>query len=106
MALLLKRLTNGTFVSREVSDQVLEVLRACDSRDRIRKPLRRDVTVAHKTGGSHGIKNDVGIVYFGLGPVILCGLTLDLQGSGRGADLIAEIARAVAQNVQPDVLVP
>ena len=104
MAKLLEGMYRGEIVSSHASGQMIALLNQCTSRNRIREYLKRDIEVAHKTGGSFGIKNDVGIIYFQTAPVIISAFTLNMKGTNAGAEVIADAAKKVTQNIEPDAL--
>jgi beta-lactamase class A len=61
---LLEKLFRGEIVDRATSDQVIQILKECQTGlARIRGLLPEDTVVAHKTGTIGGTTNDTGIVF-------------------------------------------
>ena len=61
-----------------------------------RLPHFVDVPVAHKTGDSGNIANDVGIIYSRSGPIVIAVLVSGITGSyGEAEDRIGRIAKRV-----------
>ena len=71
MADLLEALFRGAFVSEEVSEYALGVLKKQQIRHKIRGKLSYRFPVANKTGEDENLSNDVGIVY-AKEPFIVC----------------------------------
>ena len=64
-----------------------------------RLPHFVDVPVAHKTGDSGNIANDVGIIYSRSGPIVIAFLATDITGSyGEAEDRIGRIAQLVVNH--------
>jgi 2-iminobutanoate/2-iminopropanoate deaminase len=64
-----------------------------------RLPHLVDVPVAHKTGDSGNIANDVGIIYSGSGPIVIAALVTGITGQfGEAEDRIARLARTVVDH--------
>ena len=67
-----------------------------------RLPHFVDVPVAHKTGDSGNIANDVGIIYAGSGPIVIAVLANGITGSyGEAEDRIGRIAKLVVDHFDP-----
>ena len=71
VGLLLEQIANGTFLSSEVSDEMLTLLKKQQIKHKLQGYLPRGTAVAHKTGEDAGITNDVGIV-FAPQPFVVC----------------------------------
>lgn len=63
VALLLERLYNGTLLSPNSSDQLLNLLKAQRINNRLPQGLPAGTVIAHKTGDLDGYLHDAGIVY-------------------------------------------
>ena len=64
-----------------------------------RLPHFIDVPVAHKTGDSGNIANDVGIIYSRSGPIVIAVLVTGIKGSlGEAEDRIGRIAKLVVDH--------
>ena len=67
-----------------------------------RLPHFVDVPVAHKTGDSGNIANDVGIIYARSGPIVIAVLVNGITGSyGEAEDRIGRIAQRVVDHFDP-----
>ena len=67
-----------------------------------RLPHFVDVPVAHKTGDSGNIANDVGIIYARSGPIVIAVLVNGVSGSyGEAEDRIGRIAQLVVDHFGP-----
>jgi beta-lactamase class A len=61
--MLLEKIFRGEIVDRAASDEIIEILKECQTGPaRIRGLLPGDTVVAHKTGTIGGSSNDTGIV--------------------------------------------
>ena len=105
MGILLEALYRNQAAKVSACEQMVTILKQSLNRSMIPRFISPSIEVAHKYGGSRGIKNDVGIVYFSSSPVIVSAFTLDLEGQGKGSDIIAGISREIARDVQPGSLV-
>ena len=64
-----------------------------------RLPHFIDVPVAHKTGDSGNIANDVGVIYARSGPIVIAVLVSGITGSyGEAEDRIGRIAKLVVDH--------
>ena len=71
-ALMYEMIYRGEWVSREACDEMLEILKLCQTNGRIPYDLPQTVSVAHKTGTLDRLCVDTGIVYAPGGDYILC----------------------------------
>lgn len=92
---LLEGIESGTVASKASCDLMRTFLRRQLAGSR-RLPHFIDVPVAHKTGDSGNIANDVGIVYARSGPVVVAFFGSGITGAyGEAEDRIGQIARIV-----------
>jgi beta-lactamase class A len=92
---LLRLIGEGGAYSRELSDQMLEILHAQQFRAGIPAGLPAAARVAHKTGNITTVNHDAGIVYLeGRKPYVLVILTQFAPASGRGT-AVAEVSRDI-----------
>lgn len=75
VALLLKKLYNGSLLSSPSSTAFINLLKAQQINDRLPVGLPAGVTVAHKTGDLNGLAHDAGIVYAPGGNYIVVALS-------------------------------
>lgn len=71
VAKLMELLYTGRWVNADASEQMLNIMKLCQTNERIPKYLPKGTVVAHKTGSMDRVANDVGIVYTPEGDYIL-----------------------------------
>jgi len=103
MLTLLELLHKGELISAEASKAMLEHMKKCDDKDKLKRFLPASVAVAHKTGSVSDVKTDAGILYLAGGPVAVCVLTADnadkvYRDDNEANVLIGTIARAVLEH--------
>ena len=89
-----EKLYKGEIVNKELSDEMLEILKKQELNDRIPKYLPENTVVAHKTGELGAVKHDAGIVYSPNGDYII--VLLSKTGSQTAA---AEVEAKISQKV-------
>jgi beta-lactamase class A len=72
---LLEKLYQGKCGDAQATKDMIDHLKNCQDKDKIKRFLPDGVVVANKTGWVNDITTDCGIMYFPGGPVALCGLT-------------------------------
>jgi beta-lactamase class A len=93
MSTFFTALAQGQLVSASASGEMISLLAAQTTNDRLPADLPAGTVVAHKTGELTGIRHDVGIVYAPGGPVIVCALS---EGSPvETVPAIAHVSRLV-----------
>ncbi len=102
MASLLKRIHAGEVVSRDASEQMIEILKVARELRMIRKYLSPNIEVAQKSGSSGRIKANVGIVYLPTGPLVISAFALATDNEENGAEAIAQVAKLAVGAVSPD----
>ena len=105
MAFILKQLYYGQLVSRQASEDMIELINTAKDRRMIRRDLDSNLSIAHKYGSSGRIKGDVGIVFLPTGPLIISAFALAADDDARGDTAIAEISRAAVQAFSPASIV-
>ena len=97
MNTLLEKIFRGEIVDRATSDEIIEILKQCQTGfARIRGLLPEDTIVAHKTGTIGGSTNDTGIVYlpYNGGHLLITILTKGAKAPGADRErVIADISR-------------
>ena len=97
MNLLLEKIVTGEIVDRAASDEIIEILRQCQTGfARIRGLLPEDTVVAHKTGTIGGSTNDTGIVFlpYNGGHLLITILTKGAKAPAADRErMIADISR-------------
>ncbi len=103
MGIIMERIYYGQIVSPRASFGMMEMLKSCQSRNKIPRDLDPGIEVAHKIGGSNRIQGDVGIALLPTGPLVICVLTLArAPESSPGVNAIAEISRLAVEALSPD----
>jgi beta-lactamase class A len=102
MVLLLEKVHKGELVNPDACKQMLDHMKKCDDKDKIRKFLPASVVVANKSGSVDDVKTDTGIMYLPGGPVAICVLTSRNEDKryapdNAGGVLIGKIAEQVYQ---------
>jgi beta-lactamase class A len=94
---ILEKLYNGDIVDRASSDQIIEIMKECQTGTaRIPGLLPKDAVVAHKSGSIGGSVNDTGIVFlpYNAGHLAITVLMRDAKASTADRErVIAEITR-------------
>lgn len=99
---LLERLHQGKLVNPKACREMIDHMKHCEDRGKIKLYLPKGVTVAHKSGTVNAVRTDAGILYFEGGPVALCVLTADNEDRSWKTDnaanvLIGRVAQQVHQ---------
>jgi beta-lactamase class A len=76
---LLEKVHRGKLVNPDACKEMLEHMKKCEDKDKIKRFLPDKIAVAHKTGSVSDAKTDAGIMYLPSGPVALCILTAQNQ---------------------------
>lgn len=82
---------NGTMISPEASEQMLEHLFRCDDATKIRRDLPSGTRVAHKTGAISHARCDAGVIESPAGPLAIVVLTGNNQDKSWGSRNAAEL---------------
>jgi beta-lactamase class A len=94
---MLEAIERGTIASRASCETMTAILRRQQAGAR-RLPHFLDVPVAHKTGDSAVIANDVGLIYARSGTVVVAFFVNGIRGSlGEMEDRIGQVARLVVE---------
>ena len=105
LCLLLDKLYSGDLAGPESTRMMLDILKTCTATNRIREPLKREIEVAHKIGGSRRISTDAGILFLSTGPLIVSAFTLADDPGTSGAAWIADMTRITVGAVSPSDLI-
>lgn len=105
MLRLLEMLHAKKLVTPAACDEMLEHLRHCDDKNRIRRYLPSSMKVAHKTGSVNAVRTVAGIIEVPGAPIALCVLTSENKDqrwtdANAAEKLIADIAREAYQHFQ------
>ena len=91
MLTLLARLHAGKLASESATEEMLEHMRACESRNRLPRLLPAGTKIAHKTGSVTAVRADAGIIESPGGPIAVVVLTADNTDRRWSDDNAAEI---------------
>jgi beta-lactamase class A len=94
MARLCELIEQGTGLSAEAREGVLDTMKRQTLSARIPAGLPEGVIVAHKTGSLRGVRNDAGIVYADK-PYVIAIFSKHLQDQEAGVQAMVEISRTV-----------
>jgi beta-lactamase class A len=101
LLVLLRSIAEGRAVSRRDSGEMARILLDQKFNEGIPAGLPSNVKVAHKTGSITKIEHDAGIVYVpGRKPYVLVVLVRGIADEGRSHRLIADISRAVYEDIR------
>jgi beta-lactamase class A len=100
MVSILQKLHQGKLVSPAACKAMIEHLKNCQDKEKIKRFLPKKTVVAHKTGAVKDVRTDAGILYLSTGPVALCILTADnadtrWEPDNAGNVLCGRVAREV-----------
>ena len=96
LMLLFKAIAQHEVVSREASQEMIDILLDQQFNDMIPAQLPDDVQVAHKTGGITGVHHDSGIVYLPDGrSYVLVLLSKNLTDEEAGMQALADVSKVI-----------
>ncbi|HAF96180.1 MAG: hypothetical protein A2X34_02045 [Elusimicrobia bacterium GWC2_51_8] len=93
MAGILERIYDGELISRDSSEQMLEVLKHNKSRNRLRRGLPIGWEIGHKTGLLRRSCHDVGIIFSPRGDYIIAVLTSNVPNYSSAKNFISMVAK-------------
>lgn len=92
---LLERIYEGTCVSEEASQEMLELLLQQEVVNKIPAGLPTGILAANKTGETQEVQHDAAIVFGEKTDYILCVMSSELEASDEAVELIQEISSVV-----------
>ena len=95
MLILLEAIERGEGLSTSSRDAMFDIMRRQKYTDRIPGLLPFAARVAHKTGSIHGVRNDVGIVYYGDKKYAIALMSKRGEHGMDATRMLAEVSRAV-----------
>jgi len=99
MAHMFARLLRGELLGPSATEEVIGILKRQQYREKLPLLLPEDLPVAHKTGEISGTRHDAGLVLLPGRPYAICCMTWDLQDVLAGDRAIAEVSRALHQQI-------
>jgi D-alanyl-D-alanine carboxypeptidase (penicillin-binding protein 5/6)/beta-lactamase class A len=102
---LFELLHEGKLVNAAASREMLEHLKKCEDKDKLKRFIPAKVVVAHKSGTVSDARTDAGILYLPSGPVAVCVLTAhnedkSWQADNAGNVLCGRVAEAVYRHLK------
>ncbi len=95
MLILLEAIERGEGLSVSSRDAVIDIMRRQKFAERIPGMLPFGTRVAHKTGSIHGVRNDVGIVYYGDKKYAIALMSKRGENGMEATRMLAEVSKAV-----------
>jgi len=96
LAIIFQHIANGTAVSREASNDMIDILLDQQFKEMIPAKLPKTVKVAHKTGWITGVVHDSGIVILEDGrQYVLVILSKNLEENNLGTEIGADISELI-----------
>lgn len=97
---LLARLYHGKCGDKQATKEMIDHLKKCEDKEKLKRFLPPSVVVANKSGSVNDVKTDAGILYFPGGPVAICVMTAKnqdrrYQPDNEGNILIGRVAEQV-----------
>ena len=97
MGRLIEGIEKGTIASKEACEEIKRMMRGQQAGTR-KIPHWLSVPVAHKTGETGGVTNDVGMIYARSGPIIIAFYTIGYEGLAADADdRLGHVARLIVE---------
>jgi beta-lactamase class A len=102
MVMLYEKLYRREILTDKSCSEAIEILKRQQFREKIPLLLPDDLKVAHKTGEITGVRHDCAIVLYEPSPYILCLLTEKLPDVTAGDRALAELSKAIFDEVVSD----
>ena len=101
LLVIYEKLANGEVLSRNLSNEMVEILKNQKYDDIIPKYLPKEIEVAHKDGWINGVRHDSGIVFLENGVTyVLILLSKNLDNELEGADILAKVSLEIYNHVK------
>lgn len=101
LMLIYEALGQGAVVSKEASDEMIEVLLNQQFNEIIPANLPDEVKVAHKTGSITGVQHDSGLIITPNGDrYVLVLLSKNLEDTQEGINLMSQVSKVIYDHVQ------
>jgi beta-lactamase class A len=88
---LLEKVHQGKLINPTACKEMLEHMKKCDDKDKLKHFLPTSLVIAHKSGSVNDVKTDAGILYLKGGPVAICVLTNQNEDKRYAPDNAASI---------------
>ena len=101
LLVIYEKLANGEVLSRNLSNEMVEILKNQKYDDIIPKYLPKEIEVAHKDGWINGVRHDSGIVFLENGvSYVLILLSKNLDNELEGADMLAKVSLEIYNHIK------
>ena len=101
LLVIYEKLANGEVLSRDLSNEMVEILKNQKYDDIIPKYLPKEIEVAHKDGWINGVRHDSGIVFLENGVTyVLILLSKNLDNELEGADMLAKVSLEIYNHIK------
>lgn len=99
IAFLLRSIYAGTFLSKELCEEMIQLLKLPKGNNRLRRYLPETFELAHKTGLLRGACHDAGIVFTPRGDYLICVMTEKNRKYAAAKRFIAEIGKLAYEQI-------
>ena len=101
LLVIYEKLANGKVLNRDLSNEMVEILKNQKYDDIIPKYLPKEIEVAHKDGWINGVRHDSGIVFLENGvSYVLILLSKNLDNELEGADMFAKVSLEIYNHIK------
>ena len=101
LLVIYEKLANGKVLNRDLSNEMVEILKNQKYDDIIPKYLPKEIEVAHKDGWINGVRHDSGIVFLENGvSYVLILLSKNLDNELEGADMLAKVSLEIYNHIK------
>ena len=101
LLVIYEKLANGKVLNRDLSNEMVEILKNQKYDDIIPKYLPKEIEVAHKDGWINGVRHDSGIVFLENGVTyVLILLSKNLDNELEGADILAKVSLEIYNHIK------
>ena len=101
LLVIYEKLANGKVLNRDLSNEMVEILKNQKYDDIIPKYLPKEIEVAHKDGWINGVRHDSGIVFLENGvSYVLILLSKNLDNELEGADILAKVSLEIYNHIK------
>ena len=101
LLVIYEKLANGKGLNRDLSNEMVEILKNQKYDDIIPKYLPKEIEVAHKDGWINGVRHDSGIVFLENGvSYVLILLSKNLDNELEGADMLAKVSLEIYNHIK------
>jgi len=101
LLIIYENLANGKIINKNISDEMVNILKNQKYSDIIPKYLPKNLEIAHKDGWISGVRHDSGIIFLdNEKKYILILLSKNLDDEVKGADLLAKVSLEIYNHIK------